>query len=174
MNETGVHAILDIGTGSGCIAVAVSKFVPDAKVNATDISAEALEVAVRNAAINNTTVEFFKHDIFSVQKVDNQYAIIVSNPPYIAQAERKEMHRNVTDHEPHLALFVPDEDPLLFYKAISNFAFRHLCKNGLLFLEINESFGKETTSMLRNNGFLDIELRKDINGKDRMIRAKLG
>jgi len=165
--------ILDIGTGSGCIPIAIKKNWPEAEVFALDISAEALQTARRNALLNQVEVGFFQQDMLNFYQVKEarQYSIIVSNPPYVTPSEKKPMQANVLDFEPHLALFVPETDPLLFYRAIAHFASFVLEKNGLLFLEINEKYGKQTLGLLQQNGFVELELRKDFRGKDRMVRA---
>ncbi|MVN20840.1 peptide chain release factor N(5)-glutamine methyltransferase [Mucilaginibacter arboris] len=166
--------ILDIGTGSGCISVAIKKKWAEAEVYGLDISAEALQTAKRNALLNGVEVKFLKQDILNFKPVKEalQYSIIVSNPPYITPAEQEEMHNNVLGFEPHTALFVPEKDPLIFYRAIAAYASFSLEKNGLLFFEINEKYGQETTELLRQKGFVNIELRKDFRGKDRMIKAE--
>ena len=161
---------LDIGTGSGCIAIALRKN-KSAEISAIDVSESALLVAKENAKINGVEINFLLQDIlktFALPKVD----VIVSNPPYVLDMEKEIMQDNVLNNEPHLALFVPDNNPLLFYKKIAELAFTSLSKNGLLFFEINERFGMETVAMLNAIGFVDIELKKDINDKDRMIKAK--
>jgi release factor glutamine methyltransferase len=161
---------LDIGTGSGCIAIALRKN-KSAEISAIDVSESALLVAKENAKINGVEINFLLQDILkttALPKVD----VIVSNPPYVLDMEKEIMQDNVLNNEPHLALFVPDNNPLLFYKKIAELAFTSLSKNGLLFFEINERFGKETVVMLNAIGFVDIELKKDINDKDRMIKAK--
>ncbi|NCD71975.1 peptide chain release factor N(5)-glutamine methyltransferase [Mucilaginibacter agri] len=165
--------ILDIGTGSGCIAITLKHELKQAKVSAIDISKGALEVAKRNADSNHTPVNFIHADILNYEAInmDNRLDIIVSNPPYVTETDKRQMHTNVTDFEPHSALFVPEEDPLLFYIAIADFAIKNLKPGGLLFFEINESYGKETVEMLLNKSFKNIELRKDMSGRDRMIRC---
>jgi release factor glutamine methyltransferase len=160
---------LDIGTGSGCIAIALRKN-KGAEISAIDVSDSALLVAKENAKINEVEINFLLQDILkttALPKVD----VIVSNPPYVLNKEKEIMLDNVLNNEPHLALFVPDNNPLLFYKKIAELAFTSLSKNGLLFFEINERFGKQTVAMLNAIGFVDIELKKDINDKDRMIKA---
>lgn len=166
--------ILDIGTGSGCIPVALKKNIPEAEVWAIDISPNALKTASENAILNQTDVRFFQADILNLDEKEIQnskYSILVSNPPYVTLAEKEQMHTNVLEHEPHTALFVPDNDPLIFYQAIADFAAKHLQKDGLLFLEINENLGLQTLEMLKSKGFNNCELRKDLRGKDRMIKA---
>jgi len=165
--------ILDIGTGSGCIPIAIKKNWPEAEVFALDISAEALQTARRNALLNQVEVDFFQQDMLNFYPIKGarQYSVIVSNPPYVTSSEKKLMQANVLDFEPHQALFVPETDPLLFYRAIAHFASFVLEKNGLLFLEVNENFGQETVKLLQEKGFIKIESRKDFWGKDRMVRA---
>lgn len=164
---------LDIGTGSGCIPVAISKNRPDINMEAWDISTEALSTAKRNAELNKVKVEFSITDIlFWRQKpTKKKYDLIVSNPPYVTKSEEALMLINVVDHEPHLALFVKDEDPLIFYREISAFAENHLNPGGLIYFEINEKLGKEVEQLL-NLYFSNVVIRKDINGKDRMVRAE--
>lgn len=166
--------IIDIGTGSGCIPISLKKNLPEAQLYALDISTEALGVSKQNAALNQTMVNFIQADILNLlnkQPSDEKFGIIVSNPPYVTDAEKKQMLPNVLQHEPHLALFVPDNDPLIFYKAIADFAIKHLDTTGSLYLEINENLGEETVQLLKQMGFKNIELRQDLSGKDRMIRS---
>ena len=160
---------LDIGTGSGCIPIALAKNT-DAKVLAIDVSEDALLIAEENAKNNEVEIDFIHQDILqtnSLQKVD----LIVSNPPYVLESEKEKMQENVLDYEPELALFVEDKNPLIFYKKIASLAFNFLNENGKLFFEINAKFGKETIEMLADIGFVNIELKKDMNDKDRMIKA---
>ncbi|WP_316766986.1 peptide chain release factor N(5)-glutamine methyltransferase [Pedobacter frigiditerrae] len=165
--------ILDIGTGSGCIAISLKKNLPHTKVYALDIAADTIETAKQNANLNNVKVEFIKDDILtsSVLHLPLPISIIVSNPPYIKEDEKPAMHQNVVDNEPHRALFVSNENPLIFYEAIADFALKNLSDNGLLFFEINEYLGEETVNLLDSKGFKNIELKKDMQGKDRMIKA---
>jgi release factor glutamine methyltransferase len=165
--------ILDIGTGSGCIPIALKKHLPEAEVSAIDISKEALNIAQQNANLNGVKIEFIEADILNpkIAICNTRYAILTSNPPYVTEREKAEMHGNVLNHEPHLALFVSDENPLLFYRAIADFALEHLEKDGLLFLEINENLGPQTVDLLKQKGFTDVQLRQDMRGKDRMIKA---
>ncbi|MGL4519084.1 MAG: peptide chain release factor N(5)-glutamine methyltransferase [Phocaeicola sp.] len=163
--------ILDIGTGSGCIAISLAKLIPAATVTAWDISAEALEVAKRNGERNEVTVTFEERDLFTQSHIDFPVDIIVSNPPYIAQQEEEEMHQNVLKWEPHTALFVPNHDPLRFYRKIAILAFAALQSGGELYFEINQAYGKETLQLLEEIGYSTTELRKDLFGKDRMIKA---
>ncbi|MDB5032214.1 peptide chain release factor N(5)-glutamine methyltransferase [Mucilaginibacter sp.] len=163
--------ILDIGTGSGCIAITLKKNLPDAEVSAIDISPEALQIARENAGINEVDVDFIQDDMLNSKLRTQNLQLIISNPPYVTLTDKQQMHTNVTGFEPHTALFVPQNNPLLFYKAIADFAADNLVKGGLLFFEINESLGKETIKLLESKGFKDIELRQDMSGKDRMIKA---
>jgi release factor glutamine methyltransferase len=163
--------ILDIGTGSGCIAISLAKNLPNAKVFALDVSNEALKTANQNAINNGVEVEFIEADILSYNSLDIQFDLIVSNPPYVRELEKQMMSANVLDHEPHLALFVEDDDALLFYRKITDVAADILKPNGQLFFEINESLGESTKQLLDNSNYKNIELKKDIFEKDRMIKA---
>ncbi len=165
--------VLDIGTGSGCIPVIIKKIFPDAELFAIDISKDALNVAQQNAATNHTAINFIQDDILHHTGDYNSFSIIVSNPPYVTLKEKKEMHSNVLDHEPHTALFVPDDDPLVYYAAIADFAIQHLDEQGYLYLEINENYGQQTIDLLAKKGLKNIGLRKDLRDKDRMIRVQL-
>jgi release factor glutamine methyltransferase len=162
--------VLDVGTGSGCIAVSLKKMNPLFEVDAMDISSDALAVAAENAASNEVGVNFIAHDIKSYES-EVKYDLIVSNPPYIKENERPAMHINVLLHEPHLALFVTDEDPLIFYRTIAEFAVSNLNTEGQLYFEINEYLSVETSEMLYAKGFKRVELRHDMQGKPRMIRC---
>lgn len=174
-NKLQTAAILDIGTGSGCIPIALKAKLMDAEVHALDISEIALRVAKKNAADLQTLVQFHETDILNEAswKQLPSFDIIVSNPPYIKKSEDNEMRQNVLQYEPHLALFVPDNDPLIFYKAIAGFGLKHLNADGFLFFEINEGHGTEVAAMLASNNYTEIEIRKDLQGKDRMIKARL-
>jgi release factor glutamine methyltransferase len=166
--------ILDIGTGSGCIAITLKKNLKEAEVSAIDISTEALKTAKENAELNEADVHFIQDDILNPTHhslLTTHYSLIISNPPYVTQDDKKQMHTNVTDFEPHTALFVPEDDPLIFYKAIADFASTHLEKGGLLFFEINESYGEQTVELLKHKLFNNIELRRDMGGRFRMIKA---
>jgi release factor glutamine methyltransferase len=169
--------VLDIGTGSGCIAISLKKNLQQAQVSAIDISEGALQTAKENAELNEVEVSFIHEDILNLQpeprnpNLATAYQIIVSNPPYVTLDDKKQMHTNVTNFEPHTALFVPEHDPLIFYKAIADFALVNLTPNGLLFFEINELYGQETVKLLKDKGFIGTELRKDMSGRDRMIKA---
>ena len=169
--QNNIQNILDIGTGSGCIAIALKKYFPESQVTAFDISEDALETATANAAKNQLDVNFVQSDILLSPKYDTKWDIIVSNPPYIPDCEKEEMDLNVTDYEPHTALFVPTNDPLLFYRHIAIFAKNHLTKEGRLYFEIHRDYGKTCVDLLTEYGFTKNELRKDISRNDRMIRA---
>ena len=164
--------ILDIGTGSGCIAICLKKNLPDSRVAAMDISGDALRIANKNAINNAVDIDFIKDDILEALTTGSVYDIIVSNPPYITQREKETMHTNVLAYEPHVALFVTDERPLIFYEAIANFAKHSLKSGGFLFFEINENYGKETRDMLMSKQFVDIALINDMQGKNRIIRCR--
>ena len=166
----GESAILDIGTGSGCIALAIKNQLKNSDVFGIDISEKAVDVARQNAIKNNLDVGFFQADILKWEEFEwKNYDVIVSNPPYIRESEKVQMNSNVLDYEPENALFVSDLDPLVFYRSIAAFAKKYLAKNGILFFEINENLGLEMKEMLVDFGFKDIEIRKDINSKNRMI-----
>ncbi len=167
----GNESILDIGTGSGCIAISIANKLPQSKVSAWDISHDALAVAKENSKANGCNVAFETVDILGDQPAGEQFDIIVSNPPYIKENEKSAMHSNVLDWEPHTALFVPDNDPLLFYRTIAQKATTMLRPGGKLYFEINRAHGKETVEMLAALGYANIELRKDFADNDRMIRA---
>lgn len=164
--------ILDIGTGSGCIPVSLKKHLPAAAVTACDLSKAALAVAQKNADQLQVSIRFAALDFLDKEKRDelSGFDIIVSNPPYIPEKDKGDMHANVLNHEPHLALFVPDNDALLFYKAIADFGLHHLNKNGCIYLEIHEGLGEATRHLFQSKGYIT-ELRKDMQQKDRMIKA---
>jgi release factor glutamine methyltransferase len=172
--------ILDIGTGTGCIPIALKANVPQANVSAIDVSEKALELAKRNAMLNKVEINFIQANILEVEdlskipnsKLQTNFDIIVSNPPYVRNLEKQEIKKNVLDYEPHLALFVEDTDALLFYRKIAQLALKNLSPNGLLFFEINQYLGKETVELLKNLGFKNIELKKDIYGNDRMVKSE--
>lgn len=165
------ESLLDIGTGSGCIPIVLKKHLPHLSVSSIDISAEALKVATENMQLNKVDINLIEADILNYS-TDKTYDIIVSNPPYIRQLEKADMHENVLTHEPHIALFVSDENPLIFYNAIADFALSNLNPNGYLFFEINEYLWEETIQLLIDKRFKNIELKKDMQGKDRMIMAR--
>lgn len=163
--------ILDIGTGSGCIAISLAKNLTNAKVWALDISKEAIKIAQNNAKLNHVNVQFLNEDILTLKKLPVKFDIIVSNPPYVRELEKEEIKKNVLENEPHLALFVKDENALIFYDKIADIAKENLNTNGKLYFEINQYLGNETSSLLKKKGFENIELKKDIFGNDRMIKA---
>ena len=166
-------SILDIGTGSGCIAVSLATMVPQAQVTAWDISSQALAVAQKNSTANGCAVRFEERDILAYEPTEESYDVIVSNPPYIKEVEKKAMEDNVLLWEPHLALFVPDNDPLLFYRTIAEKAKKMLTPGGKLFFEINRAHGADTVDMLNRMGYHKITLRKDLAGNDRMVKAEI-
>jgi release factor glutamine methyltransferase len=182
-SAVGSLKILDIGTGSGCIAISLAKNLPNAEVFAVDVSEKALAVAKKNAEINKIEVNFVNADILSVTNLNElptsnfqlptHFDIIVSNPPYVRNLEKAEIKPNVLEFEPHLALFVEDTDALLFYRKIAHLASKNLVQNGKLFFEINQYLGKKTAELLEDLGFKSIELKKDIYGYDRMIQSTL-
>ncbi len=172
-NSNNKVSILDIGTGSGCIAISLEKSIPDSNVYAIDISKKAIEMAKNNAILNNAFVTFIQNDILNEYKLEKSFDVIVSNPPYVRELEKKEIKNNVLNNEPHLALFVEDNNPLIFYSRIADVAKEQLNEDGLLFFEINQYLGKETKEMLLEKGFKNIELKKDLFGNDRMIKATL-
>jgi len=163
--------ILDIGTGSGCIAISLAKNLPNAEVFALDISAEAIKTAKSNAVINNVTVNFMEANILTLTKLPHKFDIIVSNPPYVRELEKEQMQTNVLANEPHLALFVKNNNPLLFYNKIADLAKSYLNEDGHLYFEINQYLGTETVELLKLKGFKNIQLKKDIFEVDRMTRA---
>ena len=165
--------ILDIGTGSGCIAISLAKNITQAKVFAIDVSEKALAVAKRNAVRNTVEITLQSINILAVEDLTEKFDIIVSNPPYVRHLEKKEIHKNVLDYEPHLALFVADDDALIFYRKITALASKHLTENGQLYFEINQYLGKEMVSLLEQHHFKNIELKKDIYGNDRMVYCSL-
>lgn len=164
--------VLDIGTGSGCIAISLAKNLKEAEVVAWDISQGALQVAARNCRRSGADVKLEQKDILQLSSSDGQFDVIVSNPPYIAEQEKAEMEANVLDWEPGLALFVPDDKPLLFYRKISELGLGMLKPGGRLFFEINRAYGKQIVKMMSALGYRHIELRKDISQNDRMIKAE--
>lgn len=163
--------ILDIGTGSGCIPISLAKELPQAKVSSIDVSEEALQVARKNSTLNEIVVNFIQQDILKAENLQEKYDVIVSNPPYVRKLEKEQMHQNVLDFEPELALFVENDDPLIFYRKIAQLAKNALTKNGKLYFEINEYLPEEMVSLLEEIGYQNIELKKDIFGKFRMCKA---
>ena len=164
-------SILDIGTGTGCIPISLAKNLTSLNISAIDISPEALIIAKQNAILNKVTIEFIELDILNAESLPQEYDVIISNPPYVRELEKEEIKNNVLENEPHLALFVADENPLIFYNKIADLAKQQLSKNGMLFFEINQYLGKETVNMLVKKGFKNIQLKKDLFGNDRMIKA---
>ena len=170
--------VLDIGTGSGCIAISLAKYLPTSEVFAIDVSEKALATAKKNAELNKVAIDFISTNILdiitlsAVAGLDKQFDIIVSNPPYVRNLEKDEIKPNVLEYEPHLALFVDDIDPLLFYRKIAELAIKNLNPNGKLYFEINQYLGKETIKLLEDFGFRNVELKKDIYGNDRIISCE--
>lgn len=171
LNSNGSESILDIGTGTGCIAISLKKNIPCASVEAMDVSVDALKVARGNATSNQAEVKFHEYNILEYEdwEGEKQFDIIVSNPPYICNKEKPLMKANVLEFEPHLALFVEDNDPLLFYRTITKFAKQNLSNSGNIYFEINEAYGLETVEMMQEEGFAGAQIIKDINGKDRIV-----
>lgn len=169
--EHRVLDVLDIGSSSGCISISVSKNISKTSVLGIDINEEALKIAVKNNELNNTNVDFKCYDILDESNWAqlHKFDIIVSNPPYIRESERQQMSKNVIDYEPESALFVSDEDPLIFYRTILKFSQNHLKPRGKVYFEINEAFGEEMRQLLIDYGFSDIVLKRDMNGRDRMV-----
>ncbi|MEM0519561.1 peptide chain release factor N(5)-glutamine methyltransferase [Aequorivita flava] len=171
MLKRGAKMYLDIGAGTGCIAISLAKNLLDSQVSALDISEEALIVARKNAERNKVTIDFFQRDVLTTETLPKQYDVIVSNPPYVRELEKKQMQENVLKYEPERALYVSDADPLLFYKAIVKLAKNYLKPNGKLFFEINEYLSEELSELLLTEGAKNIKVKKDIFGKDRMIKC---
>lgn len=165
--------ILDIGTGSGCIAIALAKNLPNAQVFALDVSEQALATAKTNAELNQVRIQFIHQSILETEDLGQQFDVIVSNPPYVRELEKQEIKKNVLDNEPHLALFVEDNDALIFYRKIAQLAQKNLNPQGQLYFEINQYLGQEMFDLLREMGFKDTVLRKDIYGNDRMIQCRI-
>lgn len=164
--------ILDVGTGSGCIAISLAKALPEAQVTAIDVSPKAIAVAQRNTKCNKVKIKFLQRDILQTETLPEKYNIIISNPPYVRELEKNEMHSNVLNYEPHLALFVPDDRPLLFYEQIATLAQQYLKPKGRLFFEINQYLAAEMQVMLAQKNFTEITLRQDLSGNDRMLCAR--
>lgn len=169
-DKKNIH-ILDIGTGSGCIAISLAKNSTESKVSALDFSETAILTAKKNAKLNTVSVHFIEQDILKAETLPKKYDIIVSNPPYVRNLEKQEINNNVLSYEPHSALFVEDDNALIFYKKIAELAKSHLKPNGKLYFEINQYLGKETIELLEEIGFTKNELRKDIFGNDRMTKS---
>jgi len=170
-NDGEMIRILDIGTGSGCIAISLAKNIPNAEVFALDVSEKALQTAKKNAERNGVSITFLHQSILETVDLEQQFDIIVSNPPYVRNLEKTEINKNVLAYEPHLALFVEDTDALLFYRKIAELAQKNLSENGQLYFEINQYLGKEMVELLGKYNFKNIELRKDIYGNDRMMKG---
>jgi release factor glutamine methyltransferase len=164
--------ILDVGTGSGCIAISLAKNLKNARVDALDFSTDILDIARENARLNQVELHFFKADILQDDPIEEQYNLIVSNPPYVRESEKRWMHTNVLGHEPEKALMVEDDQPLRFYRKIMQYAGENLLPGGTLYFEINEAFGEEMKLLLQENNYRNITLKKDLNQKDRMIKAE--
>jgi release factor glutamine methyltransferase len=164
--------IWDIATGSGAIAISLGQELTHARVTASDISEDALAVAARNAQSAGINIEFLRHDILNDEVPEYRFDVVVSNPPYICHREMELMKQNVLDHEPHLALFVPDDDPLLFYRAIAQNGRKALVAGGFIFAEINEAFGPQTAQLYKDSGYTEVEIIKDLFGKDRFLKAR--
>ncbi|MCI9846339.1 peptide chain release factor N(5)-glutamine methyltransferase [Flavobacterium pectinovorum] len=165
--------ILDIGTGSGCIAISLAKNLPNADVYAMDVSKKAIETAKKNAICNNVKITFILKDVLELEILKSNFDLIVSNPPYVRNLEKLEIKKNVLDYEPHLALFVDDNDALVFYRKIAALAQKNLLENGQLYFEINQYLGQEMTDLLEAMNFENVELRKDIYDNDRMISCRV-
>ncbi|WP_099712693.1 peptide chain release factor N(5)-glutamine methyltransferase [Flavobacterium sp. 9] len=172
-NKTKKIKILDIGTGSGCIAISLAKNLPNAEVYGFDVSKKAIETAKRNAINNNVDVTFMFQDVLELEELRCKFDVIVSNPPYVRNLEKEEIRKNVLDYEPHLALFVDDNDALIFYRKIAELAKKNFLENGKLYFEINQYLGKEMTDLLEKMDFKNIELRKDIYDNDRMMKGSI-
>ena len=172
-NKSKPLQILDIGTGSGCIPVTLAKKRPKATIFAMDVSKEALSIAKQNASLHNVVINFLQEDILKTEILPQKFDIIVSNPPYVRVLEKVAIKNNVLANEPHLALFVEDNNPLIFYDKIADLAKEHLRENGMLYFEINEYLGKEMIALVALKGFKDIQLKKDLFGKDRILKASI-
>ncbi len=172
-SQTSRIKILDIGTGSGCIAISLANNIPNAAVFAIDVSPEALETAKKNAENNQVSVTFLEKNILETFDLEQEFDIIVSNPPYVRNLEKEEIKKNVLEYEPHLALFVADDNALVFYRKIAELAKKNLAPNGQLFFEINQYLGPEMIELLKELDFKNIELKKDIYGNDRMIYGNI-
>ncbi len=171
--KTSVLHVLDIGTGSGCIPIALKHHAPKWELYAVDVDANALQLAEENAKLNNTIVHFSRLDVLQTKTLVGEFNIIISNPPYIAESEKTTIHKNVSEYEPHLALFVSDADALLFYRKITKLALQSLKNGGKLYFEINERFGNETMELLVDSGFQNCRIIKDMSGKERFVAGQL-
>ena len=172
---SGSETILDIGTGTGCIPISLKKQLKNTIVYGVDVSADALAIATDNAALNSTEVTFVKEDVLQMSSIENsikkEFDVIISNPPYITNSEKRLMNENVLTFEPHIALFIDDDDPLLFYDKIGHLAYDNLSSGGKLYFEINEHYGNQTMKLLKSIGFSDIRILKDLQNKDRIVSA---
>ena len=171
--KSGKISFWDIGTGSGAIAISLAKELKNVQVFASDFNDKALDTARKNAELNNVKVDFFLHDILSDTAPHQLFDCIVSNPPYVRESEKAAMMSNVLDYEPHHALFVSDDDPLVFYRSIAETSKKCLVEGGWLYAEINENLGKETATLLNKHGFSQVEINRDIHGKERFVRGRL-
>lgn len=171
--KTGKISFWDIGTGSGAIAISLAKELNYAQVTASDFSEKILETARKNAMLNNVNIDFFVHDILKTPLLEKQFDCIVSNPPYVRESEKAAMMSNVLDYEPHHALFVSDDDPLVFYRSLAETSKKCLVDGGWLYTEINEALGKETASLFEKHGFSQVEINRDIHEKERFVRGRL-
>jgi release factor glutamine methyltransferase len=176
--SAGVQNVLDVGTGSGCIAISIKKTLPNVVVTAIDLSEESIRIAENNSLINNVVIDFKVHDALELNSFDgsgamlhDKWDVIVSNPPYIPIKEKANMDKNVVGFDPHMALFVPDDNPLLFYDVIGRWAIKSLADNGKLYFEIHEDFGKDVCELLDDIGFVQVHLIQDLQGKDRIVKA---
>jgi len=174
-NKVNGPKVLDVGTGSGCIPIVLAHNISDANVSSVDISEEAILIARENAVLNKVKIDFYHRDFLKWEDYswEKEYDIIVSNPPYVKESEKELMEENVLAYEPHMALFVDDNDPLIFYRRIAEFAKAHLKKGGKLYFEINEALGQEMIELHESLGFSSVLLMKDLNGRDRMTSAEL-
>lgn len=170
--QSNPFTILDIGTGSGCIPISIKKNIPEAEVSAVDVCSEALHVAMKNAVMHETEINFHLLDFLDESKWKELgiFDIIISNPPYIKRSESKTMSEHVLEYEPHKALFVPDDDALLFYRKIADFALTHLAPNGKIYVEINQQLGKETVTIFIEKGFKEVALLRDMSGNERFLK----
>jgi release factor glutamine methyltransferase len=163
--------VMDIGTGTGCIPITLDKEMPSPEVYSIDISEDALKIARENAAANESKVKFFQSDVFANDLPVSDLDIVVSNPPYVRETEKTQMQKMVLEFEPRIAIFVPDNDPLIFYRRITQLAAKQLKKSGKLYFEINEAFGKETADLLKSEGFQQVVIFQDMQGKDRIVKG---
>lgn len=173
VDKTKKISILDIGTGSGCIAISLAKSLPNAKIFALDISEKALNIAKKNAEKNQVSISFIRDNILEINDLHQKFDCIVSNPPYVRELEKTKIRANVLLHEPHLALFVPNENPLIFYEKIASIGKKNLHKNGKIFFEINQYLGKEMEFLMKKEKYNKISLKKDLSGNYRILTAQI-